>query len=285
MADTFTKDKFEWLDQVAADVRLPGTAFKLAYLISQNINRQSGNAWPSIATLANRLGTNEKTVRRLTDELCEAGHLEKKRGGDGKPNVYRLVVSDRTKMSTQNEIRPDIYVHTETVSEIQTGHLCPSDRTFMTLQSGHICPPNPLKEPFEEQSDGESLSPHVAKSRSQAIDADPIAGHFADWFNQYPRKVQRAEAERAYRRTLKAKLATPDQLINAVMRYAAERLREPDDAARTRFTAHPATWLNQHRWLDEPEAHSGKASHSQHNSKRTVSNLEIALGLVRESST
>ena len=69
------------------------------------------------------------------------------------------------------------------------------------------------------------------------------------------------------------------------MRYAAERLREPDEAARTKFTAHPATWLNQHRWLDEPEAHSGKASHSQQNSKRTVSNLEIALGLVRESST
>ena len=277
MSDQFTKDKFQWLDQVAADVSLPGTAFKLAYLISQNLNRQSGNAWPSIATLATRLGTNEKTVRRLTDELCEAGYLEKKRGGDGKPNVYRLVHSDRTKMSDQNDFRPDKNVHTESVTEKQTGHLCPTDRTFLSLQTGHICPPNPLKEPFEEQFEGEKSLPVVRSSDLQAKDDDPIASLFEDWFKQYPRKVQRAEAERAYRRTIKAKLATPDQLLNSVMRYAAERLHEPDEAARTKFTAHPATWLNQHRWLDEPEPKAVKNGNSQPSRK---GNFAVAMALV-----
>jgi len=91
MTDTFTRDKFAWLDQVLADDNLPATAFKLAYVIGQHINRQSGRAWPSQKRLGEATGLTARTVRSLTEQLQKAGHLEVElHRGRNHTNVYRL---------------------------------------------------------------------------------------------------------------------------------------------------------------------------------------------------
>jgi Helix-turn-helix domain len=91
MTDTFTRDKFAWLDQVLADDNLPATAFKLAYAIGQHINRQSGRAWPSQKRLGEATGLTVRTVRSLTEQLQKAGHLEVElHRGRNQTNVYRL---------------------------------------------------------------------------------------------------------------------------------------------------------------------------------------------------
>ncbi|WP_109118432.1 hypothetical protein [Azospirillum sp. TSO22-1] len=76
---------------------------------------------------------------------------------------------------------------------------------------------------------------------------DDLDAEFATWWLQVPKKTAKATAHRAYRTARKK--ATAEQLLAGILRYAAEiqvKGTEP------RFIAHPATWLNGERWLDEP---------------------------------
>jgi DNA-binding transcriptional MocR family regulator len=88
------------LKQVAADHGLDRLAFRLAFWLSQSINRKTGDAWPSIATLARLTGTTDRTVQRLIRQLCERGHLVMQPGGGRhKPNHYRFMAKTATDTS------------------------------------------------------------------------------------------------------------------------------------------------------------------------------------------
>lgn len=263
MADTFTQDKLIWLEQASIDPGISPAAFRTAFVISTFVNRATGEAWPSLGLLAAARGTDEKTVRRSINELVEAGYLGKRRGGNGTANRYRMVISDRTKMSDLIESRPDKNVQSENdrpdiiaqsdtsrleknvhPDEEQIGHSCPSDRTFLSQQTGQKCPPNTFIEPFEELSEEKESPP----TPSQAKEAEGIIAEFEGWYLHYPRKVGKKQAELAYRRARKS--ATAAELMAGVMRYAAERDQETDPHRRAKFTAHPSSWLNAGRWAD-----------------------------------
>lgn len=249
------KRRFEWLDCIARDASLPPGAFRLAYLISGYINRETGDAWPGLEHLAKILKLNEKSIRRMVEELISAGYLIKRRGGDGRPNRYRMQFPDRTEMSDQNNIRSDIIaqsegnsvdiiVQSEPASEHQTGHFCPADRTFLSQQTGHICPPIPLRELSEEPLEVKYISPTTpaVPPRKLRVEAD---GAFERFYDAYPRKASKGQARKAWTKAIK--LADPAALIAAAKRYAGERHSEDP-----RFTKLPSTWLSAEAWLDEP---------------------------------
>jgi hypothetical protein len=70
---------------------------------------------------------------------------------------------------------------------------------------------------------------------------------FARWWQQYPRKVDKGSARKAFRRVLTKKIATFAELMAGVHRYAMERTGEDPQ-----FTKHGATWLNAESWANEP---------------------------------
>lgn len=70
-----------------------------------------------------------------------------------------------------------------------------------------------------------------------------INDDFEEFWSHYPRRVGKLAARRAYERARKT--ARCDEIIAGVMRYL---LRMPDEE---KFRPHPATWLNQGRWMDE----------------------------------
>lgn len=73
-------------------------------------------------------------------------------------------------------------------------------------------------------------------------DASALRSEFAAWYAAFPRKVGKADAEKAY---LKARRdASVEDLLSAIERY---RLGKPAYAD----WSHPASWLNKKRWLDE----------------------------------
>ncbi|MFO1131162.1 MAG: hypothetical protein U1E16_03965 [Hyphomicrobiales bacterium] len=262
-ADTLTKDRLQWLDAILADPDL-GATFRLAYLISGHVSRKTGDAWPGLGYLAATLGMNERSVRRMIDLLVSRGFLVKKRGGDGKPNRYRMVMSDRTPVSDQNETRPDTDVHSEI-----------SDRTFVTdrldisvTQTGHQCPPNSLKNSLKELSEEESIS--VSGTPKPDLE-------FEDLWSHYPRKVAKGRARSAFKAALKR---TDLPTIKAgVLRYAAERTGQDPQ-----FTKHLASWLNAECWNDEPAPprveHMGSviASTRQTGKDRTLAALRQVRG-------
>lgn len=72
-------------------------------------------------------------------------------------------------------------------------------------------------------------------------------GDFGAWWDVYPRKVGKREAEKIYLRLLSKSEATEEELMAGVKRYAiACAGKDPQ------YIAHPRTWLNQGRWADEP---------------------------------
>jgi hypothetical protein len=71
---------------------------------------------------------------------------------------------------------------------------------------------------------------------------------FDEFWAAYPRRIAKAAARKAWEKAIKAK-ADPQIIIAAATRYATDPRRTESDI---KYTPHPATWLNQERWTDEP---------------------------------
>lgn len=72
---------------------------------------------------------------------------------------------------------------------------------------------------------------------------------FDDFWQSYPRRVGKGQALKAWKQALK--IATVEEIMVGVERYAKER-----EGGDPKFVAHPSTWLNGHRWLDDPGANT-----------------------------
>ena len=79
--------------------------------------------------------------------------------------------------------------------------------------------------------------------KDKDIDKDKKTTFDAFW-DVYPRKVAKQDAQKSYERALNS--ATPEEILLGAQKFAADPNRIPT------FTPHPATWLNQGRWSDEP---------------------------------
>jgi hypothetical protein len=257
MADDFTRQKFAWLDQIASDPSVSAQAFRAGYFIAcRFLNRGTGDAFPSQDTLARLIGlTTSKGVRYLIDQLVDGGHLGVTAAhGRGRTNRYRLIVKVA-------DIIRDIAEPSGTPPPENGGAsaIDQSESLFPELDR-----PEPVQRP--EVSD---VSLDLA---------------FETWWDQYPKKVAKAAARKAYDRIVRSGVATPQELFAGVMRYAAERTDQDP-----KFTKHPATWLNAACWTDEqvsawaPPQIGAMASRDASSGRGSPSWTEIALrGLVDE---
>jgi hypothetical protein len=94
MSTKFTRSVFVWLDQVVGDEDLPSSAFKVAYVIAQCINEETGEGFPGTGTIAARIGMSQPTVIAMVRQLQVSGHLgvDPGRAGRGHSNRYRMIV-------------------------------------------------------------------------------------------------------------------------------------------------------------------------------------------------
>jgi hypothetical protein len=249
MADDFTRKRFQWLDQVAADPAVTAAGFVLAYRIAKFFNRETGDAWPAQPTLAAAMRMDTRSVRRLCDQLEAAHHLQVIASrGRGHSCRYRPILHaepDQNEPDRESESEPEA-VTTEPVPE----------------RSGV---PDTADTPKK-------------KSASRAKPKD-LTADFEGWWLQYPRKVSKGAAAKAYEKARKS--ATAEDLELGAMKYAGARTSEDPT-----YTKHPSTWLNNKCWLDEPEpargANFGERPQSFQRSA-PLSHVEIALaGLKRD---
>ena len=97
---------------------------------------------------------------------------------------------------------------------------------------------------------GESASKPKRERKTPCANSLPFAEEFATFWESYPRRVAKPNAEKAWAKLVKAgQLPDMDTLLAAVANQA-----EANDWAREdgRFCPHPATWLNGRRWEDTP---------------------------------
>lgn len=155
--DPFTRDLFRWLDQVRDDAVLNGSDFKLAYVIGGYVNRGTGDAWPSLAELAERHGTSRRTVWTCLKALQRRGHLAIESGG-GRHCVshYRPVIL------AQNNVKPASSFPAESVKPAspfpasETVQFDVEKGAEQRQKSGSLLHPEPSEEPTEEPSEGEN---------------------------------------------------------------------------------------------------------------------------------
>lgn len=261
----FTRRIFVWLSQVAGDGGLPATSARLAITLSRYMNRGTGDAWPSIRTLANDLGIAENSVRNVIKAMVSAGHMAVEAGGGNCSNRYRMVI----KSDHEEPENPCNKMKGSNVEPLQNSapHPCNGLHPTPANSCGDPCSGlhpnhnnNHLTNHLKKPSEGETLSPHHAKSKKPARRATGEAGHsvdksttdgFAEFWEVYPKRAGKLAAEKAYSRAIKGG-ATAEQITLSAMRYAAERDREPDPAKRAKYTKNPSTWLNGGHWGDEP---------------------------------
>jgi len=84
---------------------------------------------------------------------------------------------------------------------------------------------------------------HKDKDKEEDIDKETTSAFDVFW-DIYPRKVGKREAEKAFARA--TTVASTEEIIAGVQKYASDPNRVDT------FTAHPTTWLNQGRWSDAP---------------------------------
>ena len=74
---------------------------------------------------------------------------------------------------------------------------------------------------------------------------------FKEFWKEYPRKLDKGKAERAFRSALTR--ATFEDILAGVIQYANDPNRNPD------FTKYPATWLNADSWENGPLPYDKRA--------------------------
>ena len=104
----------------------------------------------------------------------------------------------------------------------------------------------------QNQNQNQNQEPRTKKLAAQAR-ARSADAEFTIWYNIYPRHIARKAAQAAYATTLKRiggdPAATVKRLLDAATAFAASDIGHGEK----QFIPHPATWLNQARYDDDPE--------------------------------
>lgn len=96
----------------------------------------------------------------------------------------------------------------------------------------------------------------AARPETEAETETDISRRFAEFWSAYPRKVSKAEAQKAFEHVN----PSPELMAQMIEAIRKQGLAEKCAAGEARFVAHPATWLNKERWTDEDVAASRAGS-------------------------
>lgn len=166
---------------------------------------------------------------------------------------------DRTPMSAESEETPDMGeeipdTHEETPdiwSESPDTHVPPPDHSHHNKNHNikhHSITVAQADAQAREPKQGEIEIdlPAEEPPMSKAALEKQWAEEFNGWYAIYPKHVGRGAAVNAFMKARKNG-ATVEELTAGARNYVAERKGEDP-----KFTAAPATWLNQERWTDDP---------------------------------
>jgi hypothetical protein len=82
--------------------------------------------------------------------------------------------------------------------------------------------------------------PDIKKNNNKEYKDKELNAHFDEFWNAYPRKLDKAKAFRAFKSALRR--AKFEDILAGVIAYRNDPARNPD------FTKYPATWLNNDSW-------------------------------------
>lgn len=258
MSDTFTRNKFRWLEQVNGDHSLPPLACKVSFWLSTFINRKTGTAWPSHDTLAQKAGCSRRGLQMTVDSLVAAGHLKIEiNKGRGHTNVYRMAFkatknANPSSPFEEEKCEPQFAFSDDKMRKPRQENAQSATAKMRKVRqenanpSSHNTFDEPFEgvEPFDEHSEGYSEGPPIIPPKRAPRRSEERG--FDEFWQAFPRRKAKGAAQKAFDKA--AKTTSPATIIAGARRYAAE-----EQGKDPKYTKYPATWLNGQCWLDEPD--------------------------------
>jgi hypothetical protein len=235
-------ERDEWIKlMLATDCALLGHGEKLlATRIALHHNVTTGQCNPSMSELGKGTGTCERTVRRTIRKLVQAGWIGVHQSRGWHHNSFELRVPET--LPTVVRVQDDqTRTHVVRVKEEQTRTVRASNPDSSCKEPGHLL--SDRKERTEKRTESQTL-----KKSERKEDKDDIETQFETFYKQYPKRVEKLKALKAYRNVIAKHLATTEELLAGAKRYAAEQ-----SSADPKYTKYPASWLNAGCWADEPK--------------------------------
>lgn len=183
---------------------------------------ESWSCYPGQQLLAERACCSERTVRDRLKALEERGLFRRERRySDGLRTSDRFVLN----RAYRQDLPVGAYRQNEATLPADSGDL-----------TGRPLPGNP-QNPYIPQ-----IPPVVPRALSKA---DQISAGFEAFWKVYPRRAGKQGAQRAFSRAVSR--ASMEEVLEGARRFAAD-----PNLPEKQFIPHPATWLNQGRWEDDP---------------------------------
>jgi len=210
---------------VAARPDLPASAKVLYGLILWH-DRSPDGCFASIRTLAREVGLKRRQVVYTLSTLVGRGLIRVDAGRGRRNRVFVLPLPVHSSAPVQsNALHPCTPVHPTHAVE---------------------CTP-PMHSSARASEEGREEGIEVGKEEGRLHQPLRVDGWFADFWALYPRKVAKKAAAGAFLKAVRSEARW--RKVKAALEAQLPGLlaREPEKRP------HPATWLNQERWNDEPD--------------------------------
>ena len=200
----------------ASEQTPPTATAKLALLMMASMaDNETYACWPSYQHLADLCMVSRRTMATTIKTLSDNGFISIKNRSNSKGQATSLYTINVVSVSANIA---EVSANDDTVSA------------------------NPAPGVSAKVAHGNSHSIKLSTKQSEK----QCKAEFATWYSRYPKKKSRAAAEKAW---LKIK-PDLDTLISALDDQLSN---DPDWQGDTQFLPHPATYLNNERWTDEPD--------------------------------
>ena len=228
--------------------------------------------WPGLDTLAEDADLKERAVRYAIDELVEAKvirvYKDRTPGSRWDHNVYEWTApispnyfpdwmkrADKQKSSVGARLTAEGWEYCESnhvgphvAAADHPEFVLPAERPTIASEMATLDANAPVTDALTEEGGAETLPIEIAPQNKPAHkNAEKPADGFAEWWAQYPKKVKKLDAEKAYRATLKRGV-TPKELLDGLQRQKSAWKAKGTDP---QYIPYPATWLRAGSWEDE----------------------------------
>lgn len=242
---TRARDHFHWIDHLASDPKISANAVRVGLVLRSYVNA-NGIAWPSIATIAAKVGLNRRSVISLCEELVVAGYFErigKRQGGRAQTNVLKILLDQTVQPASPFSGQKDAasFTHWQAKGCNSTSKTVQND-----ARKGEASFTRTTPEPPRAHARGDDEGEGSPSGAGAPDGAPRQAKRFEEFWRQYPKRIAEDSARGEYQKILDEGRATEEQLTLGAMKYAAAcEGREP------KYIASAVNWLRGGRWKDE----------------------------------
>lgn len=229
--------RFAIIDEWLLDLPVSDRAIRLYAVLARYADNETHKAYPSRATLAERLNCSLASVDRASTELVRHGAMSKQLRANSSIvyTLHTMAPIGRVMSESESPEWDSLSPNNGVVEAITSdkGGSSPVTRGVLT-------------------GDGVTITTELNPENIDNRAPDDVL--FDQFWAAYPRKLGTGEARQAFRRAVKAHGL--DIVLEGVKRFAAD----PNLPA-AQFIPRAATWLNQERWNDAPyeAAETGRA--------------------------